>query len=231
MLIILGAWRKKWLPVMAAVAVLVLAATPLTSGLLVAAVEGGRVRPEMADVPQADAIVVLSGGYRPAPGISGASEFDDFDRFLGGFDLWKAGKAPSLVFTGGWSPSDSDRRTVGDVLRERAVAAGVPPEAIAVAGRATNTSEEAAGVASFLAAHPAPPARVILVTSASHMTRAAALFREAGLRVVEFPVDFRRPLRVTARSFVPSGSGLHETDLALHEIYGCTFDWMRRLGR
>ena len=71
--------------------------------------------------------------------------------------------------------------------------------------------------------------RIILVTSAFHMTRAESLFRAAGLDVTPFPVDFRGPTRITLRSFIPSGTALAQTDLALHEIYGRLYYWLRRL--
>ena len=54
--------------------------------------------------PSADAIVVLSGGRHPAPGAARVSEWEDPDRFLSGLDLYRAGKAPRLLFTGGASP-------------------------------------------------------------------------------------------------------------------------------
>ena len=77
------------------------ASTPATSNLLMRAVEGWRVRQVTSEAPNADAIVVLSFSIRAVPDDATSFEFDDFDRFLGGFELYKAGKAPRLIFTGG----------------------------------------------------------------------------------------------------------------------------------
>lgn len=60
--------------------------------------------------------------------------------------------------------------------------------------------------------------RTILATSTFHMTRAESLFRAAGLDVTPIPVNSRGLMRIALRSFIPSGTALAQTDLALHEI-------------
>jgi len=236
-LLAFAAWRRSWRIAVCATLLLWILSTPLTSGWLVRLAESGFVRPKVADIPVADGIVVLSGGLIVPPGDSGTYEFLDFDRFLGGFDLYRAGKARHLIFTGGWSPVRQYPVTVGDVLRERALSFGVPDSDIILVGRATNTSEEARAVAAHFAAHPlvdptttqprAP--RLILVTSAFHMARAASLFRAAGLEITPFAVDFRASGPITILTFIPRGSSLEQTEIALHEIYGRTYDWLRGL--
>ena len=52
---------------------------------------------EAMAAPRADAIVVLSGGRHPAPGVARVSEWEDPDRFLAGLDLYRAGKASRPV--------------------------------------------------------------------------------------------------------------------------------------
>ena len=86
------------------VAVLWLSSTPFVSGLAVRAAEGWAERGLAADASEADAIVVLSEGRVVAPGKAAVSEWKDADRFFGGMELFKAGKAPLLVFTGGAAP-------------------------------------------------------------------------------------------------------------------------------
>ena len=58
----------------------------------------------VSSAPSADAIVVLSGALHPAPGIDRVTEWADPDRFLAGLDLYRANKAPRLLFTGGSNP-------------------------------------------------------------------------------------------------------------------------------
>jgi hypothetical protein len=49
-------------------------------------------------------VSVLSEGRLVAPGNAAVSEWKDADRFFGGVELFKAGKSPLLVFTGGAAP-------------------------------------------------------------------------------------------------------------------------------
>ena len=218
--------RQRW-PIVIALVLLWTASTPVTSNVLMRAVEGWRVRQVTSEAPNADAIVVLSLSIRDVPGKSGAFEVDDFDRFLGGFDLYKAGKAPLLIFPGGWVASRPNLPLIGDVLIARARDFGVPESALATTGKASNTEQEAEGVAQLLGVGKSPTApRILLVTSAYHMSRAEMLFRRAGLDVISFPVDFQTKLGITPRSFIPNGDTLKQTDAALKEIYGRMYYWI-----
>ena len=78
-----------------------LSAMPMTSNMLVRAVEGWEVRQPAEAMPGADAIVVLSSSRVLAPGNPTVSEWDDPDRFFGGIELYRAGRAPLIIFTGG----------------------------------------------------------------------------------------------------------------------------------
>jgi len=218
--------RQRW-PIVVALMLLLAASTPVTSNVLMRAVEGWRVRQVTSEAPNADAIVVLSFGIRDVPGDTTSFEFDDFDRFLGSFDLYKAGKAPLLIFPGGWVASRPNLPLIGDVLIARARDFGVPASALYTTGKASNTEQEAEGVAQLLGVGKSPTApRILLVTSAYHMSRAEMLFRRAGLEVIPFPVDFQTKLGITPRSFIPNGDTLKQTDAALKEIYGRVYYWI-----
>lgn len=62
--------------------------------------------------------------------------------------------------------------------------------------------------------------RVLLVTSAWHMPRAAAAFERYGIAVIAAPTDFQglRPLNVL--SFIPTAGALQRAYYALHEWIG-----------
>ena len=62
--------------------------------------------------------------------------------------------------------------------------------------------------------------RLLLITSAFHMRRAAAAFRVQGMVPDLYPVDFRAGTRITPFSFLPSVGGLHKTTLAIRELVG-----------
>jgi uncharacterized SAM-binding protein YcdF (DUF218 family) len=209
----------------AGVAVLFLAATPFVSGKAMRAAEGWQVRQTVSTAPSAHAIVVLSHGRIQPPGQAGISEWVDADRFYGGVDLYKAGKAPLLIFTGGWSPWQPDAEPEGDVLIRYALDLGIPREKMLATAKVSNTEEEARAVAAMLAKRPGGGSRILLVTSAFHMRRAQMVFVHAGLDAVPFPVDFNAPSgnSLSLLGFLPNAQSLSRTETALREFYGLLY--------
>jgi uncharacterized SAM-binding protein YcdF (DUF218 family) len=212
--------RRRWL-VGLSIALLWVTSTPLVSAPIMRATEGWAQRVPETAAPTADAIVVLSTGRLVAPGPARISEWDDADRFFGGVELFRAKKAPLLVFTGAWSPWAPAAPLEGDVLSTYAKAFGVPAEHIRSTGRVLTTEDEAREVAALLRRAGAGD-RVLLVTSAFHMTRARRLFERAGTVVLPFPVDFKQPegTGFDLTSVVPNARSAVQTQLAVHELYG-----------
>jgi uncharacterized SAM-binding protein YcdF (DUF218 family) len=196
--------------------------TPVLGDALARAADGEQVRIAATSAPAADAIVVLSGGRQLAPGAASISEWEDADRFFGGLELYWANRAPWLVFTGGTDPFNPTAPLEGDVLLAFAQRFGVPSAQLRTTGPVTNTAEEAVAVAAVLADLLSAPAHVLLVTSAFHMPRAAALFERAGMRVTPYPVDFQTgPGRTfTILDFAPNATALRDSERALREFLG-----------
>ena len=198
---------------------------------MVRALERGAERWLAADAPVADAIVVLSAGRVIAAGKAAVSEWGDADRYFGGLELFRAGKAPLLVFTGGVAPWEAGASPEGEILAGYAKAMGVSAERIAITGRVMSTAEEAVAVAKLLRERRSVPAsqgaplRVLLVTSAFHMPRARRLFERTGLAVAPFPVDFRssRGVHITVLDFLPTAAALGQTEFSMREMYGRLF--------
>lgn len=230
-LIVIGLIRRRRSLIWAGLAVLWISGTPVVSDALIGALEGDAERKPAAAAPAADAIVVLSGGRVTAPGAARISEWGDPDRFFGGVELFEAGKAPWLVFTGGWVPWAPDDAPEGELLRQHAEKLGVPADRILVTGRVVNTAAEATAVAQLLRARQPAPARVLLVTSAFHMARARALFESAGLVVSPFPVDFVAGAgeRRTVLDILPTAGALSRTSVAIRELYGRLYYWARAI--
>lgn len=214
--------RRAW--VWTGVVILWLSSLSVVSGSLMRAAEGRAERLPGASAPSADAIVVLSTGRIVAPGHDAISEWREPDRFFGGIELFQAGKAPLLVFTGGWSPWAPTAPLEGDVLATYAKALGVPGDRIITTGRVLNTGEEASAVTVLLRERLATRPHILLVTSAYHIPRAQRLFERAGLAVTPFPVDFagsRGSLNVM--DLLPTADALEETQRAMREVYGRLF--------
>ncbi len=149
----------------------------LVSERLAGALES-RTAPLAPSEAPADAIVVLGGGIMPALAPRRAPELSDAgDRVLEAARLWREGRAPLVVACGGsldgTPPEAADLATLLRFL-------GVAPEAILEETRSRTTRENAVEARRLL--DPLAARRILLVTSALHMPRAAALFRGPGLR-------------------------------------------------
>ena len=150
------------------------------------------------------------------------------DRFLAGLDLYRAGKAPRLLFTGGASPFRPGQPPEGQRYLQEARQLGIPAAAMASTPPVVNTAEEAIAIRQLARAdchrptHPADPAG----TSAFHMRRAQRLFERQGLKVLPFPVDFQArgrwagPLWRDPTQWLPSARALDDSSRALRELIG-----------
>lgn len=227
-LLIWGLARRRRGVAAAGLVVLLVASNPFVGNFLIRWTEQWAERRDVATVPAADAIVVLSAGRNTPPGPSNVSEWGDANRFFGGLELFQAGRAPLLVFTGGWISWIPDAPLEGDVLGTHARASGVPAGQIAVTGKVGNTADETREVAQLLRARQLTQPRVILVTSAFHMPRARQQFEATGIVVEPFPVHFstEKGRRLTVLDFLPSIVALSQTQTSLRELYGRAFYWV-----
>ena len=224
---LIGRWR--W-PVITAALLLWVFSLGLVSQGLWRWLEAPWQRRVATAAPRADAIVVLSGGRHPAPGAARVSEWEDSDRFFAGLDLYRAGMAPRLLFTGGASPFRPGQPPEGQRYLEEARQLGIPAAAMASTQPVMNTAEEAIAIRRLLAPPSSPfsaaSPRILLVTSAFHMRRAQRLFERQGLEVLPFPVDFKArghwagPLWRDPTQWLPSARALDDSSRALRELIG-----------
>ena len=220
-LLAVGFLRRSRFWVGCALVLFFISSMPLVSNGLLRLVEHPFTRLFAQSMPIVDAIVVLGEGQSIAPGPEAISEWNDGDRFWGGVDLFKAGKAPLLVFTGGWIPWSRQTQTDGEVLMSCAARLGIPDENMMVTGKASNTAEEAREVEKVLGKKK----RLLLVTSAFHMTRAKRLFEARGLIVIPYPVDFKAD---TSNNFsvidiCPKAKAFEKTEFVFREFIGRAF--------
>jgi uncharacterized SAM-binding protein YcdF (DUF218 family) len=195
---------------------------------MMAFAERGRLHQAPDQVPPVDAIVVLSGMIRDVATAQDGTvpEWGDAaDRFEAGITLMQLGKAPVLAFTGGRLPWSATDATEGSVLRARAIARGISPSQIHLTADVQNTAQEAEAIKQWLASrHANTQPRILLVTSAFHMTRAQNLFARAGLSVVPYAVDFRNAVgALKPEMWFPSGEALDKFETAWREILGQAF--------
>lgn len=166
---------------------------------------------EVAELPQADAILVLGGGMA-LRGMTGMPEMTgSADRVWQGARIYMAGKAPRVIVTGAG--------TVASTI-PLLVDFGVPASAIVSYSEPRNTAEEASRIREEFGEN----AKIILVTSAWHMRRSLLLFRRAGLDVVPCAADYEMSIRsglpLEPRDFAPSADALMRNSIAVKEWVG-----------
>lgn len=111
------------------------------------------------------------------------------------------------------------------MLANAAESLGIEPARITLIDTAMDTEDE-----SFAIKRAAGAGRIALVTSSSHMPRAARLFRRAGANFVPCPADFegRRDTHLHWGSFGWDSESLARSTLAFHEWIGLL--WLRLRG-
>jgi len=146
--------------------------------------------PPLPEGVTGDVIVVLGGATRhQSPPRPMHEQNEAGDRVLYAATLYHAGVAPLLLLTGGNSPYTSP----GGIPEAEAMAAqlvtmGVPREALLLESESRNTWENGVNSLPMLKANGLD--EVILVTSAMHMPRSAAIFRRLGITFTPAPTDF-----------------------------------------
>ncbi|MCX5876242.1 MAG: YdcF family protein [Deltaproteobacteria bacterium] len=136
-------------------------------------------------------------------------------RILTGVAAVKSGLAETLLLSDVTIKGVNETRILLDLLEKQ----GIDPQKIAVHGKVRNTLAEAKSVKAYCESKGIK--RILLITSANHMRRAAALFRKQGLNPDLLSVS-RDNTPITRESFVPSGDGLEDTYGMLYELVGYT---------
>lgn len=182
--------RRRWLRLNTAAlaALLLLTTSPLIAHLIVATLEGQHTPAALQTPIPSSTIVVLGGGVRDPgtlrPGIELTEE--SMRRTACGADLYRRGIAPLLLVTGGDARVFGSGPSEAAVMKEWAVRLGVPPDSILIEDKSRTTYENAVRTKRLLSDRTT----IVLVTSAPHMPRAAALFRAQGFDAIPFPCGF-----------------------------------------
>ena len=191
---------RRW--VLAAVAMLLLGGwAPLPDALL-RHLERQYPEPPAMPIQQYAGVVVLGGalesGYvgegSEEPQVNGAAE-----RMTTVLPLLRQVPDLAVVFTGGQGeyfgtgPSEAER------ARRFFVQLGLDPQRIRLEDKSRNTYENAVFTARLSGIDARKP--WILITSASHMPRALAVFRKQGWNVIPYSVDFRAGLATPWTSY------------------------------
>ena len=212
----------------AAFLLLLAAATPAVSNAMVASLERQflPVSPERS--ASVDAIVVLGGCLAPErPPRLSAELVESSDRLLHAARLYRAGKAPVVLASGGAVPWTSTSRPESEAMAALLVEWGVSRTAILVDTRSRTTRENAVETERILTARGARS--LLLVTSALHMPRAVAAFRKTRLSVTPSPTDYlvADPEKAALLEWFPSPGSMTQFQAALWERGGLVYYRLR----
>lgn len=203
----------------------------------------GEMHGSIAGLPDADAIIVLGGGVGAHEKCHAPELYSGADRVWQGARLYNAMKSrvPGLrVFCTGGGCEYAAIPLLADL--------GVPREAIWFSEEPRNTQEEAKVISEMLKSSegvgelgeeesnspthslphsPTSRPKVLLVTSAWHMSRAKVLFERAGLDVIAAPTDFE--MSCASEKAIELGDFFPSADAFLRNSYAVK-EWVAQLG-
>ncbi|MCP3869384.1 MAG: YdcF family protein [Gammaproteobacteria bacterium] len=220
-LAILLAWKRRGVSALLlgglGVSVLWISAMPATSRYLRSPLEAPFPPLSVEETSHADAIVVLGGAVgeidysRSLFSLSDAS-----DRVLHGLRLYKAGRAPLLILSGGSAPGVVPE---AEVMVQILAELGVPRGSMLSETKSRNTYENAVYTRELMRDRGIE--RVLLVTSAFHMGRALATFRSQGIDAIPAATDYDRLAKAhEILNWLPDAKALYRTTLVLKEYLG-----------
>ncbi|MGB4594512.1 MAG: YdcF family protein [Anaerolineaceae bacterium] len=211
-----------WLIVIAFVLVALLGNT-FFSSFLTRSMEW-RYMPPAAET-KADAIILMAGGAVAANTPRQMVEVnEEGDRVLAAAKLYKEGKAPLVIITGGTSPSNQSRNLL--------MSLGVPEKDIIMQDKSENITQDAVLTTQLMTDMSIKTA--FLVTSAAQMDRAVLSFNEEKFDVIPAPVDYRVTeayykqlmrfdVRQTLFNLMPTSQAFSQSSAILREYFTLTF--------
>lgn len=161
----------------------------------------------------ADAIVVFAGGV----GESGKAGGGYQERVKHAVELYQQGHAPRIIFSSGFTFAFQE----AEVMKELAVAHGVPASAILLETKARNTFENVAFVTEILKRHDW--GSLLLVSSPYHMRRALLTFQQHAPSLAVIP----NPVPSSQFYAHERGASLEQIRGILHEYLGTLYYWWR----
>lgn len=170
-------------------------------------------------------IVILSGGHTTDPSLPVTSQINSSSlvRLVDGIRLLNLYPDCILLLSGG---KTFDPVPEAEILRKTALLLGVLPEKILTETSSVDTETQVAEVRKIISGE-----KFILITAASHLPRAVAMFRKAGLDPIPAPAGFllKKEHQSNPAGFFPNAVSLMHMETALHEYIGML--WSRIRGK
>ncbi len=174
------------------------------------------------------AIVVLAGGARPANPWRLQAELDSASmyRCLCAARFYHQATTCPVVVSGGKSAPSQPGPPCSRVMRDFLVELGVKESDLMVEDGSRTTYENAVESRKILEAHGIK--RIVLVTDAVHMVRAAGCFRRQGLDVVPAACHHQATSYTFAmQDLIPTTGSLRSSERVCHEWLGLFWYWIQ----
>jgi uncharacterized SAM-binding protein YcdF (DUF218 family) len=223
-LLVVGVWaayrRRARLALAApigALAILCVFSTEPVANAILGSLEASATKTMRDDVTY-DAVIVLGGLVdEDANEAWGDRNYAHaVERLHAGFELLRAGRAKYAILSGGVGRA-GQRLTEADVLAEQLAEWGIDSDRLVREGTSRNTHENAVECGKI--ARERSWTRLVVVTSAMHMVRAAGCFRAEGLAFDTLPVDHRSG-GARGMSLLPRAGALDASTYSLREHAG-----------
>jgi uncharacterized SAM-binding protein YcdF (DUF218 family) len=168
-------------------------------------------------------VVVLGGGSSSDETLPAAARLSEgsLARLVEGVRLQRQLPGSRLLLSGG---SVFGSGADADAMRALAVELGVEPASLVLDDISPDTETQAEVVRARLGAE-----EFLLVTSASHMPRAMALFKKAGTNPTAAPTHFltQKNHGISPSEFFPNAGGLRRAETAAYEYLGLAWAKVR----
>lgn len=216
---LMRAGRKRLGPfiVLLSMTILWVSSTQIAADWVIGSLESRYPPLKVEETPAAAAIVILGGVTRGVvPGTEMTDLGDGVDRLIHGARLWKAGKAPLIVLSGGnaeWFQPESE--AMMEVLK----ILEIPADVMLLESKSRNTHQNVLYSVPLL--NGLGINRILLVTSAYHMRRAEAIFQSMGITVLPAATDYQVVQRFTSIiDWLPQSEALLATTRGVKEYIG-----------
>jgi uncharacterized SAM-binding protein YcdF (DUF218 family) len=208
----LKSWQKRFWTA-ALVYPLICTMPPLREVLTWALVQA---TPQSAPI-KAEAIVVLGGGVSS----EGIPLRASAERAQKGAQLWKAGYAPLVLVSGGYTVTGA--RAEAESMAIVLAGLGVPQKAVILESASLNTFDNAVESRKLLAKRNLR--QILLVTSRTHLLRSTLIFQKQGMKVTPIPAE-QQPFEMDW-NLGPSWERAQSLQGTLNEYFGLLGYWVQ----
>lgn len=168
-------------------------------------------------------VVVLGAGHNSDPNLPITSQLGSGSlfRLIEGIQIHRKISSSKLILTGG---SLNQPVATATVMAKLAIKLGVNKKNIITKTKPNDTKDEARMVKGTVESEP-----FILITSASHMPRAMALFRKLGMNPIPAPTEHnvQKTQGMDPGLFFPNSSNLHKAEKSVYEYLGTLWGKLR----